>query len=288
MSNIRALLKAKRQEARVTHPLASYSSSGQLRCIACSTTIKQASVWDGHVASKAHRVNVMKMKEEQTCETSQPGEAEHVLSGTPKRKAVEEEEEETIVTHDKTLKKQRLEESTASEKSQLNSGFPTNFFSDPSRAPPTTSDDSDNEQDLPPVITTTAAPAVTTNNDPLDLEWAQFQQAMLSTSQMQNGSQREAYEMATVVAEPQINDTMEGLPSQYQKPEDASTQQPPDEEQLWKLKEQEERELIMDRLLEEERAQEEADAKVTLLKSKLDAMKRKRQAAKAAKKVKTL
>jgi len=55
-----------------------------------------------------------------------------------------------------------------------------------------------------------------------------------------------------------------------------------DEEQLKKLKEQDERELIMDRLLEEERAQEEADAKVMLLKSRLDALKQKRQAARAA------
>ncbi len=37
----------------------------------------------------------------------------------------------------------------------------------------------------------------------------------------------------------------------------------------------------MDRLLEEERAQEEADAKVTMLKSRLDVLKRQRQAARA-------
>ena len=38
----------------------------------------------------------------------------------------------------------------------------------------------------------------------------------------------------------------------------------------------------MDRLLEEERAQEEADAKVAMLKNRLDAIRRQREAKKAA------
>lgn len=46
---------------------------------------------------------------------------------------------------------------------------------------------------------------------------------------------------------------------------------------------QEERELVMDRLIEEERAQEDADAKVNALKSRLEAIKLKRAAAKAGK-----
>ena len=49
-------------------------------------------------------------------------------------------------------------------------------------------------------------------------------------------------------------------------------------------KEQEGRELIMDRLMEEEQAQEEADARVTALKTKLEALKARREAARAAKK----
>ena len=42
--------------------------------------------------------------------------------------------------------------------------------------------------------------------------------------------------------------------------------------------------MIMDRLIEEEQAQEEADARVSVLKNKLEALKKKREAAKAAKK----
>ena len=54
------------------------------------------------------------------------------------------------------------------------------------------------------------------------------------------------------------------------------------EEDSRKRKEVEEKELIMDRLFEEERAQEEADAKVELLKGRLDALKKRRNEAKAA------
>ena len=59
------------------------------------------------------------------------------------------------------------------------------------------------------------------------------------------------------------------------------------EEEKLRRKEQEERELIMDRLIEEERAQEEADERVGLLKAKVEAMKRMREAKKAGKKAKT-
>ena len=45
----------------------------------------------------------------------------------------------------------------------------------------------------------------------------------------------------------------------------------------------EERELIMDRLLEEERAQEDADMRVHLMKNKLEGLKKRREAMKALK-----
>jgi zinc finger protein 830 len=45
----------------------------------------------------------------------------------------------------------------------------------------------------------------------------------------------------------------------------------------------EERELIMDRLLEEERAQEDADMRVHLMKKKLESLKKRREATRALK-----
>jgi zinc finger protein 830 len=57
------------------------------------------------------------------------------------------------------------------------------------------------------------------------------------------------------------------------------TLEPEEEEQT--RKQREEKELIMDRILEEERAQEDADERVAALKARLVAVKAKRVAAKA-------
>src|SRR5207302_1151730 len=70
MADVRALLKAKRQDVKISHPLASYSSTGQLRCVACGIVVKHASAWEGHLGSKIHRTNVARLKgEEQKRET---------------------------------------------------------------------------------------------------------------------------------------------------------------------------------------------------------------------------
>ena len=90
MADVRALLKAKRQEARITHPYASYTASGQLRCIACGTPVKQASMWEGHIGSKAHRTAVMKMKAREEAEALQ-------TQAQAKRKQSEEAEDEEWV-----------------------------------------------------------------------------------------------------------------------------------------------------------------------------------------------
>lgn len=264
MSDVRALLKAKRQEARVAHPLAVYTTSGVLRCTACGTTVKQASAWDGHLGSKAHRVNVIKMKEEQK-------QKEEEQLGTPKRKASDVDEDDEM-GGEEVAKKRRIE---AEVPAQPASGFPTNFFSDPSRAPADFGDESDEEPEQ-------AAPPPVVSNNPIDLEWEQFQQTMLGGAPAPEAQRRHAYDRATVAVEAELNDTMEGLPSQLEAV-DVGAPEPLNDDQLRKLKEMEEKELIMDRLFEEERAQEEADAKVTILKIRLDALKKKRKAAKQAK-----
>jgi zinc finger protein 830 len=285
MSDVRALLKAKRQEARVSHPLASYSSNGQLRCIACSTIIKQSSAWDGHVGSKAHRVNVIKMKDQQ-----KQKEQEELQAATTHKRKADEDEDEDMETEETavTTKKQRIEE-PVHPPAQPTSGFPANFFSDPSRAPAVLSvGDSDDEEDGQDRSTNIPAPVpeASNSNNPLDIEWTQFQQAMLvdAPAPPPIDLSRDVYKRATVFVEPELHDTMEGLPGQHEselKGEIAT--QSMEEAPIRILGEEDERQLIMDRFLEEERAQEEADAKVTLLKSKLDALKKRRQAAREAK-----
>lgn len=271
MSDVRSLLKAKRQEARVNHPLAAYSEkTGQLRCIICSTIIKHASAFDGHLGSKQHRINVTRLKEEERLKEAQ---IEEQAKG--KRKAEQESPADA--------KRRRVEDDIemnegVPEAADPGGGFPSNFFSDPSRAPlPPQSDDEEEEKGETEGAKTGNVPQPSTA---IDLEWEKFQQAVLNPP-----DEREKYDRATVFAEPELaSETPEGFPPQQA--EETPAEAPKDDEQIRRQKEQDERELIMDRLLDEERAQEEADMKVTVMKGRLEALKKKREAAKASKAVK--
>ncbi|TCD62889.1 hypothetical protein EIP91_006246 [Steccherinum ochraceum] len=274
MSDVRALLKAKRQEARVNHPLASYSSTGQLRCIACGTVVKQAAAWNGHVGSKAHRTNAAKLREAEQARQLQA--EEEIAQAKRKSEALEDDEEEDVdMTPDTKKRRVDLDEGDASTHETAASGFPADFFSDPTKAPPPPSDDEDEGAERP-ADAVTQPPAV-------DDEWLRFQQAVLAPPPVDE-DRMDTFERATVAAEPVLADEVpEGFPTRAAQGEAVAEPEAEfTEEELRQQKEQDERELIMDRLMEEERAQEEADAKVSMLKSKLDALKRKREAAKAA------
>ncbi|KII84459.1 hypothetical protein PLICRDRAFT_366122 [Plicaturopsis crispa FD-325 SS-3] len=259
MSDVRALLKAKRQEARVTHPLASYSAAGQLRCAVCASVVKHASAWEGHIGSKAHRTNVARLREEERAKEEQ------ALRGGSKRKA-----EEASSDSDESKRRRTVRENTSSNPADA---FPSDFFSDSTRAPlPPTSDDSEDES-VPQASTAPGAPP-----PGIDEEWERFTQAVINAP-----DQRETYERATVFAEPQVaSETPEGFPLLQA---DVAEVEPNKltEEEARRKKEEDERELIMDRLLDEERAQEEADMKVTVMKSRLEALKKRRESARKPK-----
>ena len=275
MADARALLKAKRQEARVNHPLASYNSTGQLRCVACGTIVKHASSWEGHVGSKAHRVNAARLREAQQKRAEQ-----EELTQNGKRKA-EGGEDEAMEEDEAAVKKRKLstpddqDVSVRPPPSAAASAFPADFFSDPSKAPSLSR--SDDEDDEEPVV----QPQATTDNpSAIDAEWAQFQQTVLDAP-----DEKETYERATAFAEPVLVDEVpEGFPPRDGADGSPNVEDvPPTEEEIRRKKEQDERELIMDRLMEEERAQEEADAKVSMLKQKLENLRRQRAATKQAK-----
>ncbi|KAJ7104323.1 hypothetical protein B0H15DRAFT_766979 [Mycena belliarum] len=268
MADVRALLKAKREEARIAHPLASYSQSGQLKCVACGP-VKHAAAWQGHLGSKLHRTTVARLKEQERERAAQQmgnkggDEVQQGYAPTGKRKA-----EGNDSDSDSDAKRRKVDNAS--------SAFPADFFSDPSRAPlPPPSDDEDDPPAGQPDPASASVPATS-----LDSEWERFQRDVVNVS-----DHRDTYENATIMAEPVLaSETPEGFPPQQ-------TEDAPEEPNKLKLeearrqKEQDERELIMDRLLDEERAQEEADMKVTIMKNRLDALRRKREAAKAARHV---
>lgn len=269
MADVRALLKAKRQEARISHPLASYNQSGELKCVPCGIKIKHASAWEGHLGSKVHRTNVARLKEQERAREEQrirdaKEEQERLLKG--KRKAEEEETQDISMEQEESIpKKPRLS----------SAGFPDDFFSDPARIPPISGNGSDEEEDE---VQNDSAPAAPIASTPLDLEWERFQREVVNAPDA-----KETYENATVFAEPVL---VSEIPEGFPVPETQPVSQEPDkvnEDEVRRRKELDDRELIMDRLLEEERAQEEADMKVVAMKNKLDLLRKKREAAKAAK-----
>src|SRR5215470_5798363 len=128
MSDVRTLLKAKRDEIRITHPLASYTNGGQLKCVACGTTVKHTSAWEGHLGSKAHRTNATRLKEEERFKESQRvGE-----KGRGKRSA-----QTTGSDEESDIKKRKVdgELEASGTSTSLKSSFPDDFFSDPSKVP---------------------------------------------------------------------------------------------------------------------------------------------------------
>ena len=256
MADVRALLKAKRQEARIAHPFAAYTPSDQLKCVVCGTLIKHASAWEGHLGSKLHRTNTTRLKEAKTRGIWENTE-EQSLSG--KRKAEMDE-------FDKQAdKKRRIAEGHG--RSTPVHELPNDFFSDPSHVPVIPefpSDESnDDANDIIPAETTAHS------NSALDLEYDLFQRGFPT-------DRSQTYDRATIVAEPvPASPHIHGFPT--------STAILAKNEGEKDTRDYEERELIMDRLLEEERAQEDADMRVHLMKIKLEGLKKRREDVKALK-----
>ncbi|TFY75980.1 hypothetical protein EWM64_g8032 [Hericium alpestre] len=271
MSDVRALLKAKRQEVRVKHPYAAYTERGALRCTVCGTGVKHAEAWEGHIGSKAHRMAVMRLKEEEKRRQEEAARVEEER----KRKAEEEEEEEE--EGGREAKRQRTEEREEGAGVGAANGFPVDFFSDASRAPPPWEEEEEGGE---------AAAAPPPQKSVIDEEWEAFQRTVLNAPNEAEYEAKEAYERATVFAEPQMVDVTAGMPPAEGQEAEVKDEKLSAEEER-KRKQLEDRELIMDRLLEEERVQEEADSRVTLLKARLDTLKKQRELAKAKKTART-
>ncbi|GJJ08447.1 hypothetical protein Clacol_002665 [Clathrus columnatus] len=259
--------------------------------------IKHASAWNGHVGSKGHRTIVAKLKEE-----------EALLAVKRKKEEVEEEQTQTEEEDELPTKIRKLddvnEEQTRRE-SQIGlggEGFPSDFFSDPTRTLPAQDDDEESvrdddgdkskesskqDRDRQTLDSGQAAhpPSI------IDREWAEFQASVLDTDDKETGI-LEVFDRATIFAEPELVDEIpEGIPASVITPKEAvpslkesqKSEQPPDEAHELRRRQEDERELIMDRLIEEERLQEEADERVSVLKARLELIKQRRVLSKKSK-----
>jgi len=217
MADVRALLKAKRQEARIAHPFASYTPSDQLKCLVCGTLIKHASAWEGHLGSKFHRTNTTRLKEART--RGIPEITEEKSLG--KRKAEMDESDK------QTDKKRRMGHGRSTPVHEL----PNDFFSDPSHVPVIPEFPSDESNDE--VNDINLAETITPSTSVLDLEYDLFQRGFLK-------DRPQTYDWATISAGPvPASSHIPGFP--------ASTAVLAQNEDEKDTRDYEERELIMDR-----------------------------------------
>jgi zinc finger protein 830 len=138
----------------------------------------------------------------------------------------------------------------------------------------------------------------------IDLEWAQFERDVLAKPAQSSSnsndpplSKKDIYDRATIVVEEEVRYDIngnDGFPEHLQSgTTDGDTTRPgagingeyvggaplegETQEQIVARKAQEEKELIMDRILDEERAQEDADEKVRAIKARLALVRKKRE-----------
>ncbi|RMZ90391.1 hypothetical protein DV736_g2384, partial [Chaetothyriales sp. CBS 134916] len=56
-TDVRALLAAERKARRISHPLLTYTKSGQLLCNVCQLNVRSEALWEGHLRSANHGKN---------------------------------------------------------------------------------------------------------------------------------------------------------------------------------------------------------------------------------------
>lgn len=86
MDDVRSMLRAERESRRITHPHASYTSTGNLLCNICEVPVKSERAWGAHLHTTQHSLRLARERDAAQARTA---------ANTPsskKRKAVEFEE----------------------------------------------------------------------------------------------------------------------------------------------------------------------------------------------------
>ncbi|MCJ1231729.1 hypothetical protein MMC12_008408 [Toensbergia leucococca] len=87
MTDVRSLLRNERASRRITHPQATYSTTGTLVCLVCHIQLKAESLWDTHLNSAQHAMRLQRIRDGTLGRP--PGAPEPVsnTNGSKKRKA---------------------------------------------------------------------------------------------------------------------------------------------------------------------------------------------------------
>ncbi|EIW71422.1 hypothetical protein TREMEDRAFT_22984, partial [Tremella mesenterica DSM 1558] len=260
----RSLLRAKKAEARIDHPYASYSSAGQLRCSICAIPVKQ---WEAHLVTKQHRQSVQREREAQA-----------------KAAAKKRPSEETSLSE--SAKRARFEQPQVDEEDEEEegpSGLPEGFFSSTNK-PSVELEPSINGVEEVGINLTLPKATGDAELDDFLASLSEPQPEIEPSNLIENGEGstkrkpvRASYKetedaQVSYQAAPVLIGRAEGEePEEEEEPEESEA------EKRARIA-QEEREEIMGRLEEEERAQEDADARVIHLKQRMEMLKKRREA----------
>lgn len=275
------LLRAKKAEARINHPYATYNVSGVLRCSICAVPVKQ---WDAHLLTKQHRTSVAREKAEreksERAKRPRP-ETEVVAGSSSKRPKV-------------TQQSQPPNGEDSYDEDDGPSSLPAGFFSAKNRPGPEPKSEASASASVSP--STAPGPAIAARTG--DAELDDFLASLAEDSSAPDASAVAA--PPTAISQAQANNVTKRKTTYKQDiiPGQASYEAAPvrivqaGEEQQEEQKEEpeeseaerrerlqrEEREDIMARLEEEERAQEDADSRVLALKQRMEMLRKKREA----------
>jgi zinc finger protein 830 len=203
MADVRALLRSERASRRLSHPQASYTSTGQLSCALCYTPVKSEALWDSHLCSAGH---VSALKQAQKAAS-----AAEANTASRKRKASEEQD-------DQSPDQQRP---SHTRKKSRGDTRPKVHFEDETEDLDETTIAADVEAPRDAILAPPVAPAPAASEPTVDEdEWAAFERdiAVLPTEDAAVSSTRPP-SSATISAAPM---TAEELQDQARKAEDKS------------------------------------------------------------------
>ncbi|KAI9795918.1 MAG: hypothetical protein M1835_004947 [Candelina submexicana] len=63
MADVRSLLRSERASRRISHPQATYSTTGTLVCLVCHIQLKSESLWDSHLRSAQHAMRLQRIRD---------------------------------------------------------------------------------------------------------------------------------------------------------------------------------------------------------------------------------
>ncbi|WWC73820.1 uncharacterized protein I206_107792 [Kwoniella pini CBS 10737] len=268
----KSLLRAKKAEARITHPYAAYNAAGVLRCSICAVPVKQ---WDAHLLTKQHRQSAAREKAQHEKAKSTPA-AQIKNTKRPLSDTLNTTGESS--KRSKTDQIQAQDEEEDEDKPNLPAGFfssgnkpksPSPELDDEIQAGPSTKNEPTGDTELDDFLSSL-------NDDSTISVPTTISNTTITNSGLTNGRRKTykeiipsqtSYEAAPV----RIIPIDESLPQQEEEPEESEQER---KERL----EREEREEIVARLEEEERAQEDADSRVASLKARMEMLKKRREA----------